>query len=432
MVKLKKENSDNFILPRFRKLGDQYLITSDGGHWTFSKTPKINNINNNDPACTQYQRKYKHLFQGTALHIIVLTLRCNLKCSYCHASVLPTEKQGKDIDEVTLKKTIDFIFQSPADKITIEFQGGEPLLRFDLIKKAIDYALSKKGKEVRFALVTNLLLMDDEKLDYLISKKVGICTSLDGPKEVHDQNRGCYDLLTKKIDLVKNKTQLNALMVTTKHSLGKHKEIIDEYVLFGLDKIQIKPLNQLGFAKGRQDLSITSEEFIDFWQKSIKYIMELNSKGVNIKETMTEVILNKIKGFVSDEIYLDLLSPCGAAIGQLAYNYNGNIYSCDEARMLNDDLFLLGNVNKNNYKEILTSDKCCALIASSINDTHFCDLCAYKPYCGLCPVCSYADTNNVIPHLPDFRCTVHKAMFDFIFKNFSSLNDSHDSHGGHD
>ena len=127
-------------------------------------------------------------------------------------------------------------------------------------------------------------------------------------------------------------------------------------------------------------------------------------------------MINKIQNEF-DPNYLDLRSPCGAAIGQLTYNYNGNIYTCDEARMIGDDLFLLGNVKKDKYKDIVTSDKACATVAASINDQYICNDCVYKPYCGICPVCNYAEQGSVIGKIPQTdRCKIFKEQFNWVVR----------------
>ena len=86
------------------------------------------------------------LFSGTSLHIVVVTLRCNMNCIYCHASSKSIDENGFDMDKETAKKTVDFIFQTLRKSITIEFQGGEPLLNWGVVKYIIEYA-KKKNQE---------------------------------------------------------------------------------------------------------------------------------------------------------------------------------------------------------------------------------------------------------------------------------------------
>jgi radical SAM protein with 4Fe4S-binding SPASM domain len=119
----------------------------------------------------------------------------------------------------------------------------------------------------------------------------------------------------------------------------------------------------------------------------------------------------------SNSDYLDLRSPCGAAIGQLAYTPRGEIFSCDEARTINENLFMLGNVKNDNYKKILGSRKTCSLVASSINDCQICDYCVYKPFCGICPVCNFVEQGSVIGKIIETpRCKIYKAQFTYIFE----------------
>jgi len=117
----------------------------------------------------------------------------------------------KDMSKETARKVLDAIFYTTHPNVTIEFQGGEPLVNWDVLKFCIEYA-EEKAKRVKkpalFSLVTNLSLMTDEKLQYLLEHKVSINTSLDGTSVVHNFNRtykdgNSFDLATywiKKIN----------------------------------------------------------------------------------------------------------------------------------------------------------------------------------------------------------------------------------------
>ena len=125
--------------------------------------------------------------------------------------------------------------------------------------------------------------------------------------------------------------------------------------------------------------------------------------------------MQKLNGIYPN--YSDFESPCGAVISQLAYSYNGDIYTCDEGRQY--EMFQLGNVKNNNYKEILKSNNSCSMILSSINDSLQCDSCVYKPFCGVCPVCNFAEENNTISKLSkNKRCKIYKGIFDYLFSSF--------------
>ena len=199
---------------RFKKFGSKYFITTDhGGHCILSEE-EFGNLKREDideelkeklmekeilldrtnmgKAIMLTRNRNNFLFSGTSLHIMVITLRCNMSCIYCQASSEQADKSEFDMDRETAEKTVDFIFQTPSKNITIEFQGGEPLLNWEIVKHVIEYAENKNKqikKDMVITIVTNLVKMDEEKMNYLIDHRIGVCTSLDGPKELHDYNR---------------------------------------------------------------------------------------------------------------------------------------------------------------------------------------------------------------------------------------------------
>ena len=118
---------------------------------------------------------------------------------------------------------------------------------------------------------------------------------------------------------------------------------------------------------------------------------------------------------------MELRSPCGAGIGQLAYYADGNVFTCDEGRMLSEmgnDAFLLGNVYNTDYESIVTSDSCKAILGSSCLECipECCD-CVYSPYCGVCPVVNLALNGDIFPRTPNNdRCRIYKGILDKIFE----------------
>jgi radical SAM protein with 4Fe4S-binding SPASM domain len=220
-------------------------------------------------------------------------------------------------------------------------------------------------------------------------------------------------------------TILNALITVTKETLKYPKEVVDEYAKLGLKTIHLRFLSKLGYAgKNKAMIEYPAEEFIDFWKKAVDYIIELNKKGIFFRERTIMIMLQKIMTG-KDPNYLDMRSPCGAIIGQMAYNYNGDIYSCDEGRMLNEETFRIGSVKKDRYASVVCSHESCSIIAASINDSQICDDCAYKPYCGLCPVCSYAEQGTTIGIISKTTfCKVYMAQFDYIFEKYVSDKDA--------
>lgn len=456
MLKIQKPSKDLGFF-RFKKIKDQYLLTNDLGEYVFlpedsfkafikqggrAKIKELGQLSeksflkkgfSEEEFAKRYHQKTRFLRQGPSLHIVVLTLRCNHKCLYCHASSQDLRQTALDMSRKTAQAVVDTIFNSPSQDLTIEFQGGEPLVNFPVLKFIVEYAqkLNKKiGKNLLITVVSNLSLMDKAKLDWLFKKKVVFCTSLDGPEFLHNSQRifsagNSYQETVKWLGLIKKKYQtigyrINALTTITQNALPFWQEIVDAYVGAGLATIILRFLNPFGLAqKTAQQIKYSAEEFLEFYQKALDYIIELNLRGKKIREGYAVITLQKIFGD-ADPNFLDLRSPCGAGIGQLAYNFNGDVYTCDEGRMLSrmgDESFKLGNVLKNSYQEIVghpVVKSCC--IASTLEGLPECFHCAYKPYCGTCPVFNYKEQGNIFPRIPlNERCKIFKGIFNYLF-----------------
>jgi len=115
---------------------------------------------------------------------LMITRRCHLRCKYC-----PIVKKNVDMSEKVLYQAIDFLFTSPNPELRLDFTGGEPLLRFDLIRKGVYYA-EKKAKEtnkkISFYLVSNLIALNEQIADFLKEKNFFLEISLDGQERFHN------------------------------------------------------------------------------------------------------------------------------------------------------------------------------------------------------------------------------------------------------
>ena len=325
------------------------------------------------------------------------------------------------------EKAIDIALQSPETELSFEFQGGEPLLNFEIIKHIVTYAEKKKDwHEIKYSIVTNLTLLTDEMIDFFEANRINVSTSIDGPCAVHNLNRplkngnGSYKKVLDSIKKLQNRNiHIGAIQTTTKFSLRYPKEIVQTYKEIGFDSIFIRPLTPLGKAtRNWESIGYTPEEFLAFYRVAVDELLRINENGYFLREDQAAILLNKLHGESLN--YMELRSPCGAGVGQLAYYADGNIFTCDEGRMLyemGDHTFQLGNVFASTYKELIQSSTCKAVCASSILETipGCCD-CVYQPFCGTCPVVSYAKTHDIIEKAPrGYKCRIFSGILDYIF-----------------
>ena len=432
------------LLPfRFSPLNDdEYLLTNQVGEYLITTRQNIERFARHSllPSETFYKNlKSKHflldddsdlplellglkartklhvLANFTALHMFVVSLRCEHSCPYCQVSRQSDDKLAYDMSRETADRALDLVFRSPSPSIKIEFQGGEPLLNFDLIKYIVEKAEHINdihSRDLGFVIATNLALINDDVLNYCRLHNILISTSLDGPRDLHNANRprpggNSYELTVKGIEKARDflgRDRVSALMTTTQASLLRVTEIIDEYVRLGFDGIFLRQLSPYGFAvKTKWYSSYSADEWLQFYKEGLKYIIQLNKQGVFFVEQFAATILTKILT-PFDAHYVDLMSPAGAGIAAVVYNYDGSVYASDESRMLaemGDPHFQLGNVHRHTYEELFLSDNLLdALESSFAYSAPMCNDCAYEPYCGSDPVYHYRTQGDVVGHKP--------------------------------
>lgn len=374
----------------------------------------------------QIRSRKSFLFGGPALHLFVVTLRCNHTCQYCQVSRAPLGGNAHDMSAEDAMHAVNRLFESPSPVLTIEFQGGEPLLAFDRIKQIIE-AISVRNeseqRSIQFIISSTLHHLTDSILEFSKQYAVQFSTSLDGPAFLHNANRptpekNAYERTIEGIHRVRDAMghdAVSALTTLTSKSLEYPKEIIDEYVKQGFKSISLRPLSPYGFAKkSSQRLDYSTDQYLSFYTEALGYLIRLNIEGTYLSEGYASLLLGNILTPFSSG-YVDLRSPLGAAVGTLVYNYDGDVYPSDEARMLlemGENGLKLGNVRQP-LNELLRSPVVTQLLEAGIAETlPGCSDCALVPYCGADPIEHFARQGDPIGH---------RAFSTFCQKNMALL-----------
>jgi His-Xaa-Ser system radical SAM maturase HxsB len=390
---------------------------------------------------SKYRTKKSFLDGFTKLHIFVTTLRCNQSCPYCQVSRQNESAGAFDMTEEMLHRSVDLMLMNPSRTVTMEFQGGEPLLNFELLKEGVRYAKERNAianKRIEYVICTNLALLEDRHLSFFKEQGIQVSTSLDGPDYLHNKNRPMgkgpsHEAVVRNIRRAQEalgKQAVSALMTTTRESLKYPREIVDEYLRFDLGSIFARDLNPYGFAvKARSALGYPMADFLRFYKELLAYVIEINRRGQTFPEAFATMVLTKILtpwpiGFV------DLQSPSGAGIGVVVYNYDGDVYASDESRMLAEmgqHTFRLGNVLENNYSDIFFGETMQMIASAACNESLAgCSDCAYQPYCGADPVRHYSTQGDIFGHRPTSgycqkNMGVMKHLFDMLLSGDADM-----------
>ncbi|WP_417539059.1 His-Xaa-Ser system radical SAM maturase HxsB [Marinobacter sp.] len=374
------------------------------------------------------------VLSGPSLHILVPTLQCEHSCQYCQVSRSLSDT-GYSMTTEQIDSACETIFQSPARTLTVEFQGGDPLLRFDLIERAIARITTinkTEQRQLRFVITSTLHQLTPDMCEYFRLNNVFLSTSLDGPAALHNRNRpiqaqNSYERTLAGIALARKLVgpdSVSALMTTTKASLDCPEDIVDEYVKHGFTEIFMRPLSMYGFAKqNMKRLGYSLDAFTVFYERAFERVLYWNRNGVELREATAGLILNKILS-PFDSGYVDLQSPSGAGLATLVYNYDGYVYPSDEARMLaetGDVSLRLARIGEP-ITAILRSQVMQQLIESSLSTRMpGCVDCAFSPYCGPDPVGAQAEHGSLSHHpWGTEHCKRSTWLFDYFFRKLKA------------
>ena len=124
---------------------------------------------------------------------LFIAQQCTMDCIYCYGGGGEYGEPGIMEDETAIR-AVDWMWnqRGKAKILSINFFGGEPLLRFDLLKKTVSHAraLEKSGDtRFHFCVATNGTLITEEIIRYLKANRFGVNVGFDGPEDIHDRNR---------------------------------------------------------------------------------------------------------------------------------------------------------------------------------------------------------------------------------------------------
>jgi His-Xaa-Ser system radical SAM maturase HxsB len=434
---------------KFQNINNRLLVTNDAGDFFFTNETNVKRLVNNslDENFTGFLRKkgfiydqegdlywnshrlkiYKRKFlpKKISYFIIVPTLRCNLRCSYCQVSRVNQDAKGFDWSDATLNQFFRFAEDSAPDSVKIEFQGGEPTLRIDLIKKVITWATSH-FRECEFVICTNLQNLTPDLLDIVSRDDVYISTSIDGATELHKNQRTETSEKTREFfenveTILKTygSSKISALPTIT--DFEKIEDTIERYIELGFGHVFLRPVNFHGFArKSFPESRYQATKWAQRYRKALDHIFCHNySHSHRIREFGFETALKRIFR-LGHNGYVDLRSPNFAARDNIVVDYDGTLYPSDEARMVTRIGVI--DLSIGSVEEGVDAKKLHQLNWEQIGEVNpDCVHCAYQPYCGTDLTDDMSRYNRIdIPKYETSFCRNQLSRFDDIFSRMIS------------
>jgi His-Xaa-Ser system radical SAM maturase HxsB len=360
---------------------------------------------------------------GLAYVILVPTLRCDLSCAYCQVSRAAKNAIGYDWDEVTLDATIAYLDRNGGKTIQIEFQGGEPSLRMDLIERVAAFARQRFEKP-RFVICTNLSNLDDDLRGFIENEDVSVSTSLDGPFWLHQKQRTVTEDTTN--NFLKNLREacrlapgrVHALPTLDVDALPSPSELLDAFDEYGLRSIYLRPVTYHGFARKRHPSSVAYDpRWAAFYEEVISEIIIRNRgiAGAAWEEFYLSHLLKRLLR-PGENSHADLRSPNWLAYDHQVIDFDGQIYPTDEARMLARSRLI--DLSVGDVKAGIDEERRLTLQGNAFNTFDpWCSRCPYQAACGVDPIDDLARHGFTGPPKPSTSfCQRHLHLFDLAMK----------------
>ena len=346
-----------------------------------------------EPVAGTLKQRTSGVVKALCMHV---AHTCNLNCSYCFAS------QGKYHGDRAVmsfevgKQALDFLVAHSAGRrnLEVDFFGGEPLLNMQVVKDLVAYARSiekETGKNFRFTLTTNGMLIDDDVIDFANRECSNVVLSLDGRKEIHDRfrvdyaGRGSWEQIVPKFQkLVEARGGKNYYMRGTfTHANPDFLKDIEEMLRLGFTELSMEPVV---CAPGdpseltEEDMPIVMEQY----ERLAERMLQRHKEGRPF--TFYHYMID-LKG--GPCIY-KRVSGCGSGTEYMAVTPWGDLYPCHQ--FVGDEKFKLGNVwdgvdNHEIQKEFA---------ACNVYSREECRTCWARLYCsGGCAANAYHATGKI-------------------------------------
>ena len=321
---------------------------------------------------------------------------CNLNCAYCFAS------QGKYHGDRAImsfevgKRALDFLIEHSAGRrnLEVDFFGGEPLMNFEVVKRLVAYARSREkecGKNFRFTLTTNGMLIDDDVIDFANREMSNVVLSLDGRKEIHDRYRvdyagnGSWERIVPRFQkLVEARGNKNYYMRGTfTHANPDFLKDIQEMLRLGFTELSMEPVVCAPgdpSALTAEDMPVVMEQY----EKLAELMLRRHREG---------------RPFTFYHYMIDLeggpciykrISGCGSGTEYMAVTPWGDLYPCHQ--FVGEERFKLGNV----FEGVTNREVQEEFAAYNVYTRPECADCWAKLYCsGGCAANAYHATGSI-------------------------------------
>ncbi|MBP1549981.1 MAG: radical SAM protein [Oscillospiraceae bacterium] len=315
----------------------------------------------------EYIRKFKK--ENVRIVYLVITQKCNLKCSFCIRG-----KEGTECSTLSMENVIRYLneIRNLNDDITLIITGGEATLHPQFRE------IMEKSTELfsKVILCSNGTIYERLVDNSDLLRKCRVQISIDGSVDYHNLLRGkdAYQKSRKTIEyLAAQKIDVSVAATVSKDNIASMCEMFDDMYSVGVRAFKLSKEMPGGYAADREDNQLSYREWNDFCDEFRRYTSE-RTVSISMKKSFPFIAHNLNMNGVSD----DMLSKAGCKAGiTMLYIYpDRKVYGCpmlEEYPLLDLDRNTLSDLEKK-YTE-------CSLYDYSVDSASACNSCKYKEIC---------------------------------------------------
>lgn len=350
---------------------------------------------------------------------VVLTAACNLRCSYCYQN----DKKARRMTWETLRASADLVLASERPEVSLLFVGGEPLLEFPLIQQAVEYVEARRlpGKRIRYEIITNGVLVNDDHVAFLVDHDFEVQLSFDGvPPAQALRAPGSFDVLDRLLDRLRAERpgffaeNLTVALTLTVATIPYLADSVEYFLNKGVQDLAISPAvtHQMHWASERID-----EIDVQFARIFDRCVRVYNRTG--------EVPLTVFRKYDGDSVHKpEGQSMCGVGRGETAaVDVDGQVHGCvmfANSYQVFPTVFLrsrleamrMGHLQDPGFAARMAAYPAAARAAEIFHNKQdkyssygACAECRFMPRCAICPVSIGNTPGNMDPRrVPDFLC----------------------------
>jgi uncharacterized protein len=323
------------------------------------------------------------------------------------------------MDAPLARRAVDLAFaMNEADIIAFEFAGGEPLLKFDLMRELVAYIENhpaRRGRRLFLSLQTNATLLNDERAAWLGGSGIQVGISLDGGAQA--QNRGrpmvngkpSHGALMRGIELLqKHGVSFGALVVLNRHNIGDPEGLARFLLEHRIHGFRLNPVAYLGDARRNwAEVGLEQTDVLAFFRTLMR--MMIDHRWLLLEDnlhTMCNFLTSKQRRTRCNR------AECGAGDSFQAVAANGDIYPCGRATQ--SPGLKLGNIRDQSLESLSaparTNPHIVALRSRRPADFESCSVCSYRQLCHAgCSAQAFERYGTVRHKTPE--CAFYKTLY---------------------